>query len=140
MVEFLENGEPKLYLRPGANWFAFWAGVIPVEALRLRLPEAEYADLPGTFETTIKIEPRPDGTLVLGTVTSGWLSDLDNVFVHVVWFDSSGSPTLGLFQIAPNVVVGRAAAFEIETSVRIDESWTYVVNTFEVVLGQLIAL
>lgn len=136
----VENGEPLLYLTPGPNWFTFRAGATPIEWLRLRPPEAEYTDLPGSFDTTIEIEPRPDGTLVSGTVVSDWPSDLENVSVHIVWFDPSGRPILGLRQIAPNVVVGQAAAFEIETSVCIDESWTYVVNTFEVVVGQRIAL
>jgi len=150
MVEFLqngtvtdgmflvENGEPLLFLTPGSNWFAFSAsGQAPAEALRLRPPEAAYAELPGTFDTTIEIERGLVGTLVSGTVTSAWQSNLGHVVVNVVWFDSSGEPTLGLRQIAPIVVVGAAGAFEIETSAPIDGSWTYVVNTFEVVVGQL---
>jgi len=149
MVEFLQNGVvsgnnaailvekgfPKLFLTPGDNWFAFSAGGrAPVDEVRLRPPEAEYADPAGSFDITVDTEPRSDGTLVSGIVASGWPSDAEGVFVHVVWFDAAGDPILGQFQLVIDVKAGESAAFTIDTSVRIEESWTYVTYGLEVLV------
>jgi len=135
------EGLPQLYLMPGDNWFAFGAGGrAPVEEMRLRPPQAEYADLPGTFDTTINVTERPGGVLVSGTVTSGWPTDLENVLVNIVWLDSSGQPTLGIQRMAGNLGPGETAEFGIETKVAIDESWTQVANVVSVRMFRLMGL
>jgi len=132
-ASLVENGEPLLYLTPGSNWFAFRAsGTVPVDGLRLRQPEAEYADLPGTFETTIEVDQLSDCALVSGTVMSGWPTDIESLRVDIVWFDTSGKPTLGRSQRVRSVGTGETVEFELETSVVIDDSWAYVATVAEI--------
>jgi len=148
-VEFLRNGATvhvaelvassasEVFLTPGSNWFSFWTRRgRTVDELRLRSPEVEYAELPGTFETTIDVEPLPDGSVVSGAVVSAWPSDLSNAIVHVVWFNSFGEPTLGLLGLVAGLASGESASFEIDTSELVDESWTYRVKIVE--LGPLV--
>jgi len=126
------NGMPLTYLTPGSNWFAFSVGdTTPVVELRLFPPEAEYAEIPGTFDTTIEIEQRPGGALVSGKIVSAWPTDLNVVRVDIVWFDASGKPIFGRSELVPTVSVAEPVRFEFETLRRIDDSWTYVAGVVE---------